>query len=238
VKQPSRIIASACVVAIVLSACRSAATNTAPVAALDHVIIGVSSLDDGIAAFTAATGVVPVRGGQHPGRGTENALVSLGDGVYLEIVAPQRDARGDDPMVKSLRALRRPTAVGWALQVRDAGSAHAYLRERGFEVTEPQPGSRRTPSGELLEWTTFALPLSSTNAVPFFIEWAATTRHPSTTAPAGCTIETFEVQDPAAPTISRLAKAVGVTVPVHHADRTNIVIHLLCGDRRVGFTTE
>ncbi len=207
------------------------------VATLDHVIVGVSDLEQGVAAFTAATGVVPVRGGQHPGRGTENALVSLGNGAYLEIIAPQRDA-ADNPMVKSLRSLQRPTVIGWALQVKDAAAAHPYLRDRDFEVTELRPGSRRTTSGDLLEWTTFGLPLGATNAVPFLIHWGANTRHPSATSPTGCVLESFEVRDPEAPTISRLVEALGVAVPVSTAERTNIILNLQCGDRHASFTTE
>jgi catechol 2,3-dioxygenase-like lactoylglutathione lyase family enzyme len=237
VKQRSRIGSWVCVVAVAVSACRSA-THIAPAAALDHVMVGVPDLEEGIAVFTAATGVEPIRGGQHPGRGTENALVSLGHGVYLEIIAPLRGASTDDPMVNSLRALKRPTALGWALQVNDAASARAFLRERGFEVTEAQAGSRRTPSGSLLEWNAFGLPLSSTAAVPFFIEWSAPTRHPSTTAPGGCAIEALEIHDPTASTISRLVTAVGVRVPVHNAEQTNIVIKLKCGARYVEYTTQ
>ncbi|HEX6159876.1 MAG TPA: VOC family protein, partial [Thermoanaerobaculia bacterium] len=133
-----------CVVAFVVAACQTGAPGRSPVAALDHVIVGVSDLEQGIADFTAATGVVPVRGGQHPGRGTENALVSLGNGAYLELIAPRREAT-DDPMAKFLRSLQRPTAIGWALQVKDAAAAHAYLGSRGFEVTPLRPGSRQTP---------------------------------------------------------------------------------------------
>src|SRR4028119_1506954 len=120
VTHPAFITSWLCVAALVSSGCGSVRAHTAPVAVLDHVIVGVADLDEGIAAFTAATGVQPVRGGQHPGRGTENALVSLGDDVYLEIIAAQRGASGDDAMVRSLKMLERPTALGWALSVKNA----------------------------------------------------------------------------------------------------------------------
>ena len=55
---------------------------------LDHLILGINDLQHGIAVFNRLTGVTPRPGGEHPGRGTHNALVSLGDGRYLEIVAP------------------------------------------------------------------------------------------------------------------------------------------------------
>jgi hypothetical protein len=105
-------------------------------------------------------------------------------------------------------------------------------------VTEPLPGSRRTRSGDLLEWTTFGVLAGETNAVPFFIEWSATTRHPSITAPAGCVLEGLEVHDPAASTISGLLAALRVHVPVGAAGRTNIIMNLKCGEKRVAYTTE
>src|SRR4051794_18090039 len=71
------------------------AASSAPRTAhrIDHVGLGIGDLDRGIAQVTELTGVKPARGGAHPGGGTHNALLSLGEGTYLEILAPVPGAK-------------------------------------------------------------------------------------------------------------------------------------------------
>jgi hypothetical protein len=172
-------------------------------ARFDHLVVGIRALADGIAEFERLTGVKAVIGGQHPGRGTENALASLGDEGYFEIIAPQAGATLSAADGK-LRALDRLTIVSWAVTVDNVRSAAAALHAAGFATREPQAGSRLTPSGERLEWSVFKLADESIAFAPFFIEWSATTKHPSTTAPAGCSLSRLAVRTPAA---SRLSEA-------------------------------
>src|SRR6185295_9043739 len=115
---------------LLILAATLAAAHPYSTAGIDHIMIGVADLDAGIAAFERVTGVAPVRGGRHPMRGTENALVSLGGGAYLEIIAPQRDAQPNE-MVTGLRTLKAPALVGWAVHVVDAKESAALLTRHG-----------------------------------------------------------------------------------------------------------
>ena len=53
---------------------------------LDHVLIAVTDLDAAGREFEAHHGLSSVAGGRHPGWGTANRIVPLGD-TYLELVA-------------------------------------------------------------------------------------------------------------------------------------------------------
>jgi hypothetical protein len=175
----------------------------------DHLVVGTRSLAEGTAHFKRLIGLEPAAGGAHPARGTENALVSLGPGEYLEIIAPQAEGRLSDSDAK-LRELDRLTIVGWAVAVDNADSVRETLKAAGFATTVPQHGSRVPPSGARLEWEVFKLSDTKIAGAPFFIEWSETTTHPSITAPSGCVRDRFRIQTPTSHRLSALLKAIGL----------------------------
>ena len=207
-------------------------------ASLDHILIGVPKLDEGVAAFEKATGVRAQYGGKHPSGGTENALVSLGDGAYLEIIAPRADADANDGLAWYLRSLKEPVLVGWAVRVSDAAAARELVHKNGFEVSDAKPGSRIKPDGKKLEWTTFGVDENAMATAPFFIQWSASTTHPSESSPGGCSLIRFELADPEADDLSRLLQLLGVAVPVRAAERPHMQLQLRCGEREASFASE
>jgi len=93
-------------------------------ATIDHLVLGVSALDAGMAEFRAAAGVEPVFGGQHPGGGTQNALASLGKETYIEIIAPV-PGESLDPRWAAITSFQRLTPMTWAVGVEERRGAGA-----------------------------------------------------------------------------------------------------------------
>lgn len=171
---------------------------------LDHILLGCSDLQAGIAFVEQHTGVRAAFGGVHPGRGTQNALVSLsastaqGLGRYLEIIAPDpQQSSGTSPLLDKLKHLAEPRLVGWAAHLRNNIEAYAAkLKQDGIVADGPTPGSRKRPDGKELHWQTLNLKDDANGLLPFFIQWGAKTTHPSADAPTGCQLLRFELDTP------------------------------------------
>lgn len=198
--------------------------------ALDHIIVRVSSLERGMASFAALTGVPAVRGGQHPGRGTQNALVSLGEGHYLELLAPinpDKNAAADSSM----------RLGGWAVHTRDLKGVLQRLEKGGFQMTPAQPGSRRTTEGTLLEWRSANLVAPALELAPFLIEWGASTPHPSTTSPTGCRLASVELESPQAARLGAYLREIGYQGQVRQAAGARAQVVLTCPTGRVALSS-
>jgi hypothetical protein len=182
---------------------------------LDHILLGCNDLDRGVDFVYQRAGVRAAFGGVHPGRGTRNALLSLGERRYLEIIAPdpdQPDAK--EPLALHLRKLSGPQIVGWAAHPDDLGSFAKRLREAGVAFEGPTPGSRKRPDGRVLQWQTLTLKDNPSWLLPFLIEWSADSLHPSADAPAGCHLIRFEAVTPEPDKLAKTTALLLLDVPI------------------------
>src|SRR5437879_5647845 len=87
---------------------------------LDHILLGCNDLQRGIDFVEQHTGVRAAFGGVHPGRGTQNALLSLGTRRYLEIISPDPHQNISDERPIKLQKLTEPRLVGSAAHSGDS----------------------------------------------------------------------------------------------------------------------
>ncbi len=190
-------------------------------ALLDHIILGCSDLDRGIEFVEESTGVRPAIGGVHPGRGTRNALLSLGERRYLEIIAPD-PAQSEIIHYPQIRAMTDPRLIGWAVHPTDISAVAKLLRENKIEFQGPDDGSRKRPDGRVLNWKTINLADDRRGLLPFFIEWSADSVHPSKDAPSRCKLEYFEILSAEPDELASTLKRIGIDFPVQRSDKARL----------------
>jgi hypothetical protein len=190
---------------------------------LDHLLLGVPDLDEGIAFVERLTGARAVVGGSHPGRGTRNALVALSRHQYLEIIAPDPD----QDVESRLSSVHSPALVQWAALRNDIEALDGRLRAAGIETSGPRPGSRRRPDGRILTWKTLSVPSTFAQAaidpLPFFIQWDATTVHPSADSPAAGELLSLELHHPDPDSLRQAFEKLGIDADVYEAATPRIV---------------
>jgi hypothetical protein len=194
---------------------------------IDHVLVGIDDLQAGIDQLERLTGVRAVIGGAHPGRGTRNALISLGGSHYLEILSPNPEEPGNAE-ADGLRGLTTLKPIAWAVRTDDPAALQARLRSEGLQVGEVRPGGRNLPDGSRLAWRTLGFAAPSSPLLPFFIAWEPGSPHPSATSPAGCRLTGFSLQDPNPQSLRQPLQAAGLTVEVREGKEPGLRIALAC----------
>ena len=151
---------------------------------IDHIVVAAADLDTAKADFAAATGVMPVDGGPHPGGGTRNALVSFGNGCYLEIIAPDPKQSLTGTNGERFAAFGGAQLLHWAVRCDDLESMALWLKDRGAQPTAIHDMARDTPTGQQLRWRLMGVRAPGLDGLmPFFIDWQDTP-HPAATAPS------------------------------------------------------
>jgi Glyoxalase-like domain len=193
---------------------------------LDHVILGCNDLDAGVDYVYRHTGVRAAAGGVHPGAGTKNALLSLGELRYLEIIAPDPlQSASTDP--RHVASLKNPALVGWAVHRRDLNEFASTLRSRGVECVGPKPGSRSRPNGTTLNWKSLTLTDDSDGVLPFFIEWDGNSLHPSVDAPTGCRLTAISIATPEPAQLQALLDKLQLDVQIRHARELHLTATIM-----------
>lgn len=186
----------------------------------DHFAYAGRDLDALVERFERLSGVRPQFGGRHPGRGTMNALASLGGEVYLELLAlDPSQSGGQGPKGRGIAKLTQPCLFFYMLKSSRLDDARDTMRRHGI-AAELSDASRQTPDGGTLRWR-LLVPADDNpfgSMTPNCIDWLDSV-HPATTSIAGCSFASFEMGHPEPEPLRALLADLGAEVTVHRADR-------------------
>nr|WP_245398567.1 VOC family protein [Oceaniglobus trochenteri] len=156
------------------------------------MVIVAERLDDGVAFVEDRFGVRMAPGGAHAAMGTHNRLLSLGPGLYLEVIAidPAARAPGRARWFDMDRLSGPPRLTNWVVRCDDMDEALADL---------PMEGSVMELSRGDLSWQ-MAVPDDGVTPfaglAPGLIRWHGTA-HPAARLPdAGCRLRALTVALP------------------------------------------
>lgn len=131
----------------------------------DHIIIAVSDLEQAQHDFRKL-GFTVFYGGRHAGGETENALITMVDGGYLELIAPTDPA---NPPASSPYLGRGGGFAGYALHCADLAAEADRLAAAHVPFEGPNEGGRQRTDGQQLIWQTL-FPADAPNRIaPFLI---------------------------------------------------------------------
>jgi len=192
---------------------------------IDHLVFACPDIEATCGWFRETVSVVPAIGGRHPDVGTRNALLSIGERTYLELIGPDPDRPAPlPPRPFGIDHLRSPSLRGWAAAPDNLTRALAEAGGHGLAVGQPVEGRRQTATGEEISWHMAELKYGTEGlsdqpsgvpepeVLPFFIDWGGAA-HPATTSPGGLTLESLALLTPAPGPVTGLLQALGLRGP-------------------------
>lgn len=182
---------------------------------VDHLVYATPDLNRGVEEIEKLLGVRATAGGQHPGRGTRNALIALGPTTYLEIIGPDpQQPPPKEPRPFGLDGLKQSRLVAWFVTSRDLEQLRGEALRNGVHLGEVRSGSRRRPDGVELVWqfTDPSVQLAD-GIVPLFINWGESP-HPAHTAAKGATLVSLRAEHPNLRGVSEMLRHLGIDLPV------------------------
>lgn len=200
---------------------------------IDHLVYATPDLAAGVERVERLLGVRAAPGGQHPGAGTRNALIALGESVYLELIGPDPDQpQSSGPRRFGIDDLKAPKLVTWAAKGTDLDSLVDSAKHNGVVLGQVQSGSRRRPDGVLLSWRLTVSPaLTFDGIIPFFIDWGRT-QHPASALQKDCMLIGLRAEHPDPKSVQLALAALGLDLQCKAADLPALIatIHAPRGD--------
>ena len=189
----------------------------------DHLVYAAPDLDKAVDKLTALLGVRPSAGGQHP-NGTHNALLSLNQSCYLEVIAPdpaQCSGESGEPLAFGLDELHVGKLTTWAVLAPSLEEVAQAAQAAGYDPGVIVEGGRTRPDGVELRWRTTKRPEAQESwpppgdgLVPFLIEWGEGTPHPAKTSTQGARLLELSLFHPRPAEVQPMLSALHIDILV------------------------
>ena len=191
---------------------------------IDHLVYATPDLNRGIDEIEKLLAVRATAGGQHPGRGTRNALLALGPTAYLEIIAPDPDQPPPkDPRPFGIDGLKESKLVAWFVKSNDLEKLRSEAVGKGVALGEVRSGTRRRPDGVELQWQfTDPWSLVADGVVPLFINWG-NSPHPALTAAKGATLVSLRAEHPDSERVREMLQHLGIDLPLERGNSPALI---------------
>jgi hypothetical protein len=213
--KPYTVLLSAMLILITTSDGAGQKASAKLISRVDHLVYATPDLSRGVEEIEKLLGIRATAGGQHPGRGTRNALVALGPTAYFEILAPDPEQPPPkEPRPFGLDELKESRLVAWFVNGSDLVRLRGEAVRKGVPLGEVKSGSRRRPDGVQLSWqyTDPWVPVAD-GVVPFFVDWG-NSPHPARTAAKGATLVSLRVEHPDVQGVRRMLRRLGFDLHV------------------------
>jgi Glyoxalase-like domain len=191
---------------------------------VDHLVYATPDLNRGIRELEKLLGVRATPGGQHPGRGTRNALLALGPTSYLEIIAPDPEQpTPQTPRSFGIDGLKESRLVTWAAKGNALEQLTREAARKGVRLGEVISGSRQRPDGVVLSWQ-FTNPRTvlADGIVPFFIDWGQSP-HPARSAAGGLSLIDLRAEHPDPEGVQHTLRQLGLYLPVQRGSKPALI---------------
>jgi Glyoxalase-like domain len=176
---------------------------------VDHLVVTAPRLITGVEWVESVLGATPGRGGEHERMGTHNALLRLGDAIYLEVIAPNPDAAAPARPrwfeLDRLTARSEPRLATWVVRTHDLDSLVARCEYR-FGPVEPMSRGGFT-------WLITIPPdgrLPGGGAIPTLIEWQSDEHPAGGLEDLGLRLTRLEIFHPAPTNVSGMLGCLGI----------------------------
>ena len=175
---------------------------------VDHLVIGANTLEEGQNYVYETLGVLPGPGGLHPKMGTHNLLLKLGNSIYLEVIAPDRDAAPPERPrwfgLDKFSTLTKPGLLTWVVRTNHIDQA---VKKVIFDCGEIENMNRGNLDWLITITRDETMPMEG--IAPALIQWK-TGQHPALSlAESGCSFLRMEGTHPNANDITESLLSIG-----------------------------